>query len=55
MTSAQRPIIEDELHAYVDGMLEPGRRAEVERYLHAVFSQLHPMNQLSNHSRFVGI
>jgi anti-sigma factor RsiW len=35
MTSAQHPIIEDELHAYVDGMLEPGRRAEVERYLHA--------------------
>jgi anti-sigma factor RsiW len=35
MTSGQRPIIEDELHAYVDGMLEPGRRAEVERYLHA--------------------
>jgi anti-sigma factor RsiW len=35
MTGAQRPIMEDELHAYVDGMLEPGRRAEVERYLHA--------------------
>src|ERR1700694_4702334 len=35
MTGAQRPIIEDELHAYVDGMLDPGRQAEVERYLHA--------------------
>jgi anti-sigma factor RsiW len=35
MTGAQRPIMEDELHAYVDGMLGPGRRAEVERYLHA--------------------
>jgi anti-sigma factor RsiW len=35
MTGAQRPIIEDELHGYVDGMLEPGRQAEVERYLYA--------------------
>jgi anti-sigma factor RsiW len=28
-----RPIAEDELHAYVDGQLDPGRRAEVEEYL----------------------
>jgi anti-sigma factor RsiW len=35
MNRAQRAILEDELHAYVDGMLEPGRQAEVERYLHA--------------------
>lgn len=33
MTKASRPIIEDELHAYVDGRLSPERRAEVESYL----------------------
>jgi anti-sigma factor RsiW len=35
MTGALRSILEDELHAYVDGMLGPSRQAEVERYLHA--------------------
>jgi anti-sigma factor RsiW len=28
-----RPITEDDLHAYVDGVLEPERRAEVAAYL----------------------
>jgi anti-sigma factor RsiW len=31
----QRPITEDDLHAYVDHALEPERRAEVESYLGA--------------------
>ena len=35
MTDPGRPISEDELHAYVDGPLDPGRRLEVERYLEA--------------------
>ena len=29
----QRPITEDDLHAYVDSALEPERRAEVASYL----------------------
>lgn len=33
MTDPDRPIAEDELHAYVDGRLDSGRRMEVERYL----------------------
>lgn len=33
MTDAARPIAEEELHAYVDARLDPGRRAAVERYL----------------------
>ncbi len=33
MTARERPIGEDELHAYVDGFLEPERRLTVERYL----------------------
>ena len=33
MTAAERPIAEEELHAYVDERLEPARRLEVERYL----------------------
>src|SRR3546814_16112801 len=28
-----QPIREDELHAYIDGALNPGRRAEIEAYL----------------------
>ena len=32
MTS-ERPISEDDLHAYVDGVLELDRRAVVERHL----------------------
>jgi anti-sigma factor RsiW len=35
VTDARRPISEDELHAYIDGQLDPGRRQEVERYLQA--------------------
>ena len=35
MTAADRPISEDELHAYVDGRLAPSRRQEVEHYLAA--------------------
>src|SRR6201999_547422 len=35
MTGALCSILEDELHAYVDGTLGPSRQAEVERYLHA--------------------
>jgi anti-sigma factor RsiW len=31
--SGERPISEDDLHAYVDGVLEPDRRAAVERHL----------------------
>lgn len=31
--TAVRPISEDDLHAYVDGELDAGRRAEVEAYL----------------------
>lgn len=34
MTEPDRPITEEELHAYVDGRLESDRRAAVERYLH---------------------
>jgi anti-sigma factor RsiW len=33
MMSGERPINEDDLHAYVDGVLEPARRAAVERHL----------------------
>ena len=33
MTARERPIGEDELHAYVDGFLAPERRVTVERYL----------------------
>jgi anti-sigma factor RsiW len=33
MTAVERPIGEDELHAYVDGFLGPERRQTVERYL----------------------
>src|SRR5271170_4917522 len=33
MTAIERPIGEDELHAYVDGFLGPERRLTVERYL----------------------
>jgi len=33
MTAVERPIGEDELHAYVDGFLRPERRQTVERYL----------------------
>ncbi len=33
MTVRERPIGEDELHAYVDGFLEPERQSAVERYL----------------------
>jgi len=33
MTAVERPIGEDELHAYVDGFLGPERRLTVERYL----------------------
>jgi anti-sigma factor RsiW len=31
--NSTRPILEDDLHAYVDGVLDPARRAEVEAYL----------------------
>jgi anti-sigma factor RsiW len=31
--TTERPISEDELHAYVDGRLEPARRQEIEQYL----------------------
>ena len=31
--NSTRPILEDDLHAYVDGVLDAGRRAEVEAYL----------------------
>ena len=33
MTEGGRPITENELHAYVDGQLDPERRASVDRYL----------------------
>ena len=33
MSDPGRPITEEELHAYVDGQLEPDRREAVERYL----------------------
>lgn len=33
MSDGDRPITEEELHAYVDGLLDPARRAAVERYL----------------------
>jgi anti-sigma factor RsiW len=33
MTGAGHPIAEEDLHAYVDGLLDPERRAAVERYL----------------------
>lgn len=33
MSEADRPIAEEDLHAYVDGFLEPARRAAVDRYL----------------------
>lgn len=33
MTGNERPISEDDLHAYVDGVLDQTRRADVERYL----------------------
>jgi anti-sigma factor RsiW len=33
MMTGERPISEDDLHAYVDGVLEPARRAAVERHL----------------------
>ena len=32
---SQRPITEDDLHAYVDRVLEPERKAEVATYLEA--------------------
>jgi anti-sigma factor RsiW len=34
MTGAEELINEDELHAFVDGLLDPERRVAVERYLH---------------------
>ena len=33
MTDLNRPVQEDELHAYADDRLDPARRAEVERHL----------------------
>lgn len=33
MTEQYRPISDEDLHAYVDGQLEPARRTEVENYL----------------------
>lgn len=33
MTGDERPIGEQDLHAYVDGFLDPVRRPTVERYL----------------------
>lgn len=33
MTNNDVPVVDDDLQAYVDGRLEPGRRAEVEAYL----------------------
>lgn len=35
MSDLGRPVAEDELHAYVDELLEPARRAEIEQYLRA--------------------
>ncbi|HXT81435.1 MAG TPA: anti-sigma factor, partial [Acetobacteraceae bacterium] len=35
MTGPGRPIAEEDLHAYVDGLLDAERRAAVERYLQA--------------------
>jgi len=35
VTDPDLPITEDDLHAYVDGQLPPGRRPEIERYLAA--------------------
>src|SRR5260370_40824041 len=54
ITDTQCPISEDELHAYVAGLLEPGRRAEVERYLHAhpeVFRRMKAYEAQRNHLR----
>lgn len=33
MTTSERPISEDDLHAYVDGVLDPARQPDVEQYL----------------------
>ena len=33
MTPGSRPVGEDELHAFVDGHLDPERRLQLERYL----------------------
>ena len=33
MTTNERPISEQDLHAYVDGLLDPTRRTSVDRYL----------------------
>lgn len=33
MNDPERPIIEDDLHAYVDGQLDPNRQPELERHL----------------------
>lgn len=33
MTRSERPISEDDLHAYVDGVLDSARQPDVERYL----------------------
>ena len=33
MTTNERPISEQDLHAYVDGLLDPARRTSVDRYL----------------------
>jgi anti-sigma factor RsiW len=35
MTTNGRPVSEDDLHAYVDGLLDPERRRSVEQYLMA--------------------
>lgn len=35
MIESSSPITEEDLHAYVDGFLDPDRRAAVEAYLHA--------------------
>jgi anti-sigma factor RsiW len=35
MTATDRPVSEDDLHAYVDDRLDTERRREVERHLHA--------------------
>ncbi|MEA2738241.1 MAG: hypothetical protein QOH05_1548, partial [Acetobacteraceae bacterium] len=35
MTGPGRPVAEEDLHAYVDGLLDDERRAAVERYLQA--------------------
>src|SRR5260370_32408358 len=56
ITDTQCPISEDELHAYVDGLLDPGRRAEVERSLHAhpeVFRRMKAYEAQRNHLREV--